>query len=207
MLRSFLLKTPSSAAVRHRLSPRCQAGRTGQSHKQSPCKQMFTLSGTWPPRLSGLKYRNAETATMTSVVRSTSTASASAAQPQRLWLHLQGCVDWLLAGPRPQPDDIQNELLQQRTNKTKTAVLASLLIASISAALTGAAWAYAWMLAELVLGSTRIHLMVKALARAKASPGIAANITPVWAGLTSVILIPAGCYQRVGSGILPLALM
>jgi diguanylate cyclase (GGDEF)-like protein len=153
---------------------------------------------------------DAETATMASVVPSKSMASAPAGHPRRLWSHLQGCVDWLLAGPRPQPDDIQNELLQQRTNKTKTlvvAVLASLLIASIAAALTGAAWAYAWMLAELVLGSTRIYLMTKALARAKADRRVAANITPVWAGLTSVILISAGCYQCVGSGILPLALM
>ena len=38
-------------------------------------------------------------------------------------------------------------------------------------------------------------------------PTVAPNITPVWAGLTSVILISAGCYQCVGSGILPLALM
>jgi len=116
----------------------------------------------------------------------------------------------LLAGPLPLPDDIRNELLQQRTNKTRTfvvAVLASLLIASIAAALTGAAWAYAWMLAELVLGSTRIYLMMKALAQAKADRRIAPNITPIWAGLTSVILISAGCYQCVGSGILPLALM
>ena len=36
---------------------------------------------------------------------------------------------------------------------------------------------------------------------------VAANITPIWAGLASVILISAGCYQCVGSGILPLALM
>ncbi len=123
---------------------------------------------------------------------------------------MQGCVDWLLAGPLPLPDDIRNELLQQRTNKTKTfvvAVLASLLIASIAAALTGAAWAYAWMLAELVLGSTRIFLMMRAIARAKADRRTAPNITPIWAGLTSVILISAGCYQCVGSGILPLALM
>lgn len=147
---------------------------------------------------------------MTSVVPSTSIASAPAGQPQRLWFHLQGCVDWLLAGPIPQPDDIRNELLQQRTNKTKTlvvAVLASLLIASIAAALTDAAWAYAWMLAEVVLGSTRIYLMMKALARARADRRFVPNITPVWAGLTSVILISAGCYQCVGSGILPLALM
>src|SRR6266702_7020753 len=153
---------------------------------------------------------DAETATMASMVPPPSPASASAGQPQRLWSHLQGCVDWLLAGPRPQPDDIQNELLQQRTNKTRTlvvAVLASLLIASIAAALTGAAWAYAWVLAELVLGSTRLYLMMKALARAKADRRIAPNITPIWAGLTSVILISAGCYHCVGSGILPLALM
>ena len=147
---------------------------------------------------------------MASVVPPTSTASAPAGQPQRLWSHLQGCVDWLLDGPLPQPDDIRNELLQQRTNKTKTfvvAVLASLLIASVAAALTGAAWAYAWMLAELVLGSTRIYLMMRALAQAKADRRIAPNITPIWAGLTSVILISAGCYQCVGSGILPLVLM
>ena len=147
---------------------------------------------------------------MAFMVPPTSTAFASAGQPQRFWSLLQGCVDWLLAGPRPQPDDIQNELLQQRTNKTKTvvvAVFASLLIASIAAALTGAAWAYAWMLAELVLGSTRIYLLVKALAQIKADRRIAANVTPVWAGLTSVILISAGCYQCVASGILPLALM
>src|ERR1700716_1824067 len=151
-----------------------------------------------------------ETGTMASVVPPTSTASAPAGQPQRLWFHLQGCIDWFLAGPFPQPDDIRNELLQQRTNKTKTfvvAVLASLLIASIATALTGAAWAYAWVLAELVLGSTRLYLMMKALARAKADRRIAPNITPIWAGLTSVILISAGCYQCVGSGILPLALM
>lgn len=87
------------------------------------------------------------------------------------------------------------------------AVLASLLIASIAAALTGAAWAYAWVLAELVLGGTRIYLMMSAIARAKADRRVAPNITPIWAGLTSVILISAGCYQCVGSGILPLALM
>src|SRR4030088_429524 len=147
---------------------------------------------------------------MASVAPPISIASAPAGQPQRLWFHLQGCVDWLLASPLPQPDDIRNELLQQRTNKTKTlvvAVLASLLIASIAAALTGAAWAYTWMLAELVLGSTRIYLMMKALAQAKADRRVAANITPIWAGLASVILISAGCYQCVGSGVLPLVLM
>ena len=49
--------------------------------------------------------------------------------------------------------------------------------------------------------------MMKAIAQAKADRRIAPNITPIWAGLTSVILISAGCYQCVGSGVLPLALM
>ncbi|WP_084801410.1 GGDEF domain-containing protein [Bradyrhizobium sp. Ec3.3] len=143
---------------------------------------------------------------MASLVTPTSTASTAAAQP-RLWWH--GCVNWLLASPTSQPDDIHNEFLQQRTNKTKTlavAVLASLLIASLAAALTGATWAYAWVLAELVLGSTRIYLMMKASARAKADGPSAASGTPVWVGLLSVILISAGCYQCVASGQLPLVL-
>ncbi len=147
---------------------------------------------------------------MANGVTQTSIASASAGQPQQPWLPLQACVDWLLAGPRPQPDDIHNELLQQRTNKTGTlvvAVAASLLIASLSAALTGAAWAYAWVLAEIVLGSTRISLMMKALAKAKRDRRAPVNVAPIWAGLSSVVLISAGCYQCVASGIMPLILM
>jgi diguanylate cyclase (GGDEF)-like protein len=88
----------------------------------------------------------------------------------------------------------------------KTGAMAFPLLPDASA-LTGAAWAYGWMLAELVLGSTRIYLMMKAIAHAKADRRIAPNITPIWAGLTSVMLISAGCYQCVGSGVLPLALM
>ena len=34
----------------------------------------------------------------------------------QLWFRLQGCVDWLLAGPLPLPDDIRNELLQQHAD-------------------------------------------------------------------------------------------
>lgn len=147
---------------------------------------------------------------MASRVPQTSIAFASAGQPQRPRLPLHACVDWLLAGPRPQPDDIHNELLQQRTNKTRTlvvAVAASLLIAALSAALTGAAWAYAWVLAEIILGSTRIALMMRALAKAKRDRRAPVNVAPIWAGLSSVILISTGCYQCVASGNMPLVLM
>ncbi len=147
---------------------------------------------------------------MATMVPQRLTASTSAGRTGQPWAPLQACVDWLLAGPRPQPDDIHNELLQQRTNKTRTlvvAVAASLLIASLSAALTGAPWAYAWVLAEIVLGSTRICLMMKALARAKRDRRAPVNVSPIWAGLASVVLISAGCYQCVASGVMPLILM
>ncbi|MBR0820692.1 GGDEF domain-containing protein [Bradyrhizobium liaoningense] len=147
---------------------------------------------------------------MAMMVPQTSTVSASAGHPPRPWPPFHASVEWLLAGPRPQPDDIHNELLQQRTNKTRTlvvAILASLLIASLAATLTGAAWAYAWVLAELALGSTRICLMMRALARAKRDRRAPVNVSPIWAGLASVVLISAGCYQCVASDVMPLVLM
>jgi hypothetical protein len=74
-----------------------------------------------------------ETGTMALAVPPiTSANSTHGGQPQPLRFVSQGRVNWLLAGPLPLPDDIRSELLQQRTNKTKTfvvAVLASLLLA------------------------------------------------------------------------------
>ncbi|MDH2354671.1 hypothetical protein QCM77_24620 [Bradyrhizobium sp. SSUT18] len=98
---------------------------------------------------------------MATTVTQTSTATP-AGQPEQSWLPLQACVDWLLAGPRPQPDDIHNELLQQRTNKTRTlvvAVAASLLIASLSAALTSATWAYASFALGLALDTKNLDMI------------------------------------------------
>jgi len=63
------------------------------------------------------------------------------------------------------------------------------------------------VLAAAVLGSIRMSLMMNALANAKAGKRNATTIAPVWAGLTSVILISAGCYQCVASGNLLLILM
>jgi diguanylate cyclase len=119
-------------------------------------------------------------------------------------------MDWLLAGTAPQPDDIRNELLHQRESKTRTlavAIFASFITSVIAAALTGATWAYAWLAAETVLGSIRVYLMMKEVAKARAAKRRVTTIAPIWAGLTSVILISAGCFQCVGSGVLPLILL
>src|ERR1700710_2368169 len=136
--------------------------------------------------------------------------SIPAAPSQQPKSRLQMCVEWLLAGTDPEPDDIRNELLHQRAGKTKTlavAIFASLLTATIAAALTGATWAYAWMAAEMVLGSIRVYLMLKDVAKTKAAQRTGTTVAPIWAGLTSTILISVGCYPCVGSGVLPLILM
>lgn len=136
--------------------------------------------------------------------------SFSAAQPRQPRSLLRAGFDWLLAGTHPEPDELRHELLHQRASKTKTlavAIFASLLTATIAAVLTGATWAYAWMAAEMVLGSLRVYLMLKDVAKAKAAQRTGTSVAPIWAGLTSVILISAGCYQCVGSGMLPLILM
>src|SRR5882757_2864838 len=136
-------------------------------------------------------------------------SSAFAGPPPQPRFGMQHFVNWLLGSPLPQPDDIRDELVHQRTSKTKTllvAVFASLLMASIAARLTGAKWAYGWVVAELVLGSTRISILY-IFSKAKAGGRTARTNAPIWAGLTSVMLISAGCYQCVASGILPLIMM
>jgi diguanylate cyclase (GGDEF)-like protein len=135
--------------------------------------------------------------------------AAPSAQSERSWFSLNSCIDWLLAAPQAQPDEIGKELLLQRISKTKTlvvAVLGSLFLSAIAASLTGAIWAYAWLTAEVVLGGTRIYLLMNGLAKAKAGHPVK-TIAPVWAGLTSMVLISVGCYQCVASGNLPLILM
>jgi hypothetical protein len=80
-------------------------------------------------------------------------------------------IDWLLSGPDPQPADIRSQLLHQSLTKTRTlviAVMAQPLTAAVAAAMTAAPWAYAWLLAEIVIGAIRLCLM-NALVKAEAS--------------------------------------
>ncbi len=152
-----------------------------------------------------------DTAAMTAAIPPiASIYSAPTERPQRAASRVRGVMDWLLAGTAPQPEDIHNELLHQRESKARTlavAIFASFITSVIAAALTGAAWAYAWLAAETVLGSIRVYLMMKEVAKAKAAQRRVTTISPIWAGLTSAILISAGCFQCVGSGVLPLILM
>jgi diguanylate cyclase (GGDEF)-like protein len=125
-------------------------------------------------------------------------------KPPRFWLNqaLHGCVDWLVASPQEQPRDIQNQLLHQSLTKTRTlmvSVVATSLMASIAVVLTAAPWAYAWLLAELLIGCIRLSLM-SAFAKAEASGRDRNIIGPVLAGLAAFVVVSAGGYQCVESG-------
>jgi diguanylate cyclase (GGDEF)-like protein len=122
---------------------------------------------------------------------------------------LHGCIDWLISGPNPQPADIQNELLHQSLTKTRTlviAVTASFLLAAVAAAMTGAPWAYAWVLAEFLIGAIRLYLM-NALVKAEAAGQNGNTTAPIIAGFVSFSVLSAACFQCVVSGQWPLISM
>ena len=114
----------------------------------------------------------------------------------RLSRTLHGCVDWLVSGPAPQSPDIQSQLLHQSLTKARTlviAIIANFSVAAVAAAMTKAPWAYACVLAEIVIGAVRVCLM-NALVKAEASGQHGNTIAPILAGLLSFIVLSCGCY-------------
>jgi diguanylate cyclase (GGDEF)-like protein len=127
----------------------------------------------------------------------------------RLSRALHVCVDWLVGGSNAQPPDIQSQLLHQSLTKTRTlvvAVAASSLMAGVVAAMTAAPWAYAWLLAELLLGGVRLALM-HAFLKAEAAGRNKNVVAPISAGFASFCVLSAGCYLCAASGQWPLVAM
>ena len=109
---------------------------------------------------------------------------------------------WVTAGPRPQPGEIQKKLLRNSMRKKNTLVVVHLsmaVMASIAIVLTGQAWAYAWLIAELVLGGIRlsIHLVYE---KTEASGRDGNVIAPIVVGLIWASVLSAAAYQCVASG-------
>jgi diguanylate cyclase len=124
----------------------------------------------------------------------------------RLSRALRCAVNWIVSSPGARPPDVQRVLLRQSLAKTRTlvvSVMASSLMASVAAVMTAATWAYAWLLAELVVGSFRLVSM-SAFVKAETSGQTGNSVAPVFGGLTSFIIISAGGYQCVASGQWPL---
>lgn len=111
-------------------------------------------------------------------------------------------ADWIVASPDAEPADIQTQMLHQSLTKTRTlmlSILASSLMALVAVILTAALWAYLWLLAELALGCIRL-LSRNGLAKAEASGQTESRYTPIFAGLTSFIVISAGSSLCAASG-------
>ena len=111
-------------------------------------------------------------------------------------------IAWLIAGPLPEPPEIQKKLLHHNMRKKNTLVVVHLsmaVMASIAIVVTGQIWAYVWLLAEIVLGAVRVSIHV-AFEKAEASGKNGNAIAPMIAGLVWTGVLAAGAYQCIASG-------
>jgi diguanylate cyclase (GGDEF)-like protein len=110
-------------------------------------------------------------------------------------------VDWIISGPVPQPYDIQIQLLHHSLTKKNTLVVvifAMLLLASVAVFITGQPWAYAWLVAEIVMGVIRLSIQIS-FERAEASGKNGNALAAIGAGLAWGSVVAAAAYQCVMS--------
>src|SRR5471030_1595276 len=110
-------------------------------------------------------------------------------------------IAWLIAGPLPQPPEIQKKLLHHNMRKKNTLVVVHLsmaVMASIAIVITGQIWAYVWLVAEIALGAIRLSIHL-AFEKAEASGKNGNAIAPMIAGLVWTGVLAAGAYQCVES--------
>jgi diguanylate cyclase (GGDEF)-like protein len=111
-------------------------------------------------------------------------------------------VEWLTSGPRPQPRQIVRTLVLHSQTKKRTlilAVISTLLMIGITAALTGAAWAYAWFVIEALFGATRYAALLS-LEKAEAEGREGSISTVTLLGLAWATSFSIGCGLCVMSG-------
>jgi diguanylate cyclase len=110
-------------------------------------------------------------------------------------------ADWLVGNADGQSYGIQRQLLRHSLMKKKTLVVGILVttfMALTAAAISGQGWAYAWLLAEIVLGSVRLAVL-NSFEKAEARGKVGDAIAPVLAGLAWVIVLSAAYYLCVAS--------
>lgn len=109
---------------------------------------------------------------------------------------------WLVGGSDGQSYDIQRQLLHHSLMKKQTLVVGILVttfMALTAALISGRGWAYAWLLAEIVLGSVRFATLVS-FEKTEARGAVGNAIAPVIAGLAWVITLSVAYYLCVASG-------
>jgi diguanylate cyclase (GGDEF)-like protein len=121
----------------------------------------------------------------------------------RRWSKYPGWfLDWVISGPKPQPADIRIKLLHHSLTKKNTLIViifAMALVASVAVFITGQIWAWAWLLAEIVLGIIRISIQ-NAFTQAEAAGRRGNAIAPIVAGLIWGAVLAAAAYRCVTSG-------
>jgi diguanylate cyclase len=124
-------------------------------------------------------------------------------QPPTAWTRFsRRFLAWIIAGPRPQPAEVQKKLLHNSMRKKNTLIVVHLsmaVVASTAIFITGQLWAYAWLLAEIVLGTIRLAIHV-AFDRAEARNGNGNAITPIVVGLVWTSVLSAAACLCVASG-------
>jgi diguanylate cyclase (GGDEF)-like protein len=111
-------------------------------------------------------------------------------------------VDWLISGPVAQPYDIQIQLLHHSLTKKTTlfvVIFAMSLLASVAVFITEQPWAYAWLIAEIIMGIVRIWIQI-GFERAEAAGRNGNALAAMAAGLAWGVVVSAASYQCVMSG-------
>jgi diguanylate cyclase len=111
-------------------------------------------------------------------------------------------ANWLVGSLEEHPYGIQRQLLRHSLMKKKTLVvgiMVTTLMAFTAATISGHKWAYAWLFAEIVLGSARLTVLI-AFERAESRGEVGNAIAPAIAGLAWVIALSVAYYLCVASG-------
>ena len=121
---------------------------------------------------------------------------------------VQRTLNWLLSGTDARSPQVQAHLLQHGQLSQTTLVILTLstsLIAFTAIALTGAAWAFAWLLAELLIGAAKLSAQnsVEKAAHAGETPSTGLIV----AGLSGAMVLGIAGYQSVASGNLVLIVL
>lgn len=118
-------------------------------------------------------------------------------------------VAWLTSGPHPQSEPILRRLVRHSQAKRRTLILAvasTFLMVGITAASTGALWAYAWLVSEAVFGVARYAALLRLdKVEAEGQEGSVAPIVLLSLGWS--IAFSIGCGLCVLSGNLALMLL
>jgi diguanylate cyclase (GGDEF)-like protein len=116
--------------------------------------------------------------------------------------YIHRAADWLVDSPVKQSYIIQRQLRCHSLMKKRTLVVGVVIttfMAFIVAIISGHGWAYAWLAAEIILGSVRLNLLAS-FEKAEARGNVGNTTAPAIASLAWTVVISTAYYFCVASG-------